>query len=87
MDKKTEQAAAAAGKTPGVVEKLDQLLTGPNDRAFVVCSFRDCIHNTNGECSIYTMFDVPPMKPCDKYFARAAGEGAKGEETGGTDLA
>lgn len=68
-----ERIAAAAGANPDVVEKLDRLLTGPNDRAYLVCTFMDCTHNLKGECSIYTVHDVLPMKtgvPCERYKAR-----------------
>jgi hypothetical protein len=73
MDDKLEQVAAAAGRNPDIVEKLDQSLTGPNDRAYVVCTFLDCKHIIKGQCTIYTVQDVLPMKtgvPCDRYEAR-----------------
>jgi hypothetical protein len=73
MDDKLEQVAAAAGRNPDIVEKLDQSLTGPNDRAYVICTFLECKHSIKGQCTIYTVQDVPPMKtgvPCDRYEAR-----------------
>ena len=69
MDDKLEQLAVSAGKNQTLADKLDQVLTGPNDRAFLVCIYRECEHNIKGECSIYTVSDVPPMKPgapCDR---------------------
>lgn len=53
-----------------IVAKLDNILTGPNDRAFVVCSLADCNLNKKGQCTIFTLHDVPRMKtgqPCDSY--------------------
>ena len=73
MDAKLEQVAIAAGKDPDVVDKLDQVLTGPNDRAFVVCVYNDCKHLEHGRCTIFTVQDVPKMKrnvPCERYEAR-----------------
>jgi len=86
MDDKMEQIAAAAGKDPGLADKLERILTGPNDRAFMVCSCRDCTHNVKGECIIYTVMDVPRMKPgapCDSYEVKSPGSGEKGDEVGG----
>ncbi|HEX9022219.1 MAG TPA: hypothetical protein VF799_00095 [Geobacteraceae bacterium] len=84
MDDKLERIAAEAGKSPALADKLDQLLTGPNDRAFLVCVYRECEQNVKGECSIYTVSDVPPMKPgspCDSYRA-APPDGAEDKKEG-----
>lgn len=62
--------AAATGMDVDVVKKLDSILTGPNDRAFVVCTATDCKKNKKGQCTIFTLLDVPRMKtgqPCDKF--------------------
>ena len=70
MDEKTEQMAALAGTNSDIAEKLDQMLTGPNDRAYVVCSYADCELHLKGRCTIYTVRDVPRMKtggPCSGY--------------------
>ncbi len=70
---KLEQLSAAVGKNPEIAEKLDQLLTGPNDRAFLVCEFDNCKFNDKGRCSIYAVQDVPKMRPnapCDRYEPR-----------------
>lgn len=73
MEDELTHVAAAAGKNTDVVDKLDRILVGPNDRAFVVCSFADCTYNIKGQCTIYAVLDVPSMKrnkPCDRYQAR-----------------
>lgn len=74
MGVKLEQLSAAVGRNVDIAEKLDQILTGPNDRAFLVCEFDDCKFNLNGRCSIYAVRDVPKMKTkeaCDRYEARS----------------
>lgn len=72
MTTKQERVAAAVGKNHDIVEKLDQLLTGPNDRAFVICDFEECKSNAKGRCTVYTVRDVPRMRtaPCSNYEAR-----------------
>ena len=70
MDEQLKQVAAMAGSNADVAKKLNQILVGPNDRAYVVCSLMDCKINLKGHCTIYTVLDVPRMKtgqPCDKY--------------------
>ncbi|MCM0080069.1 hypothetical protein L4X63_00535 [Geomonas sp. Red32] len=70
MGDELRQVAMVAGMDKDVVEKLDQLLTGPNDRAFVVCTYTDCQINIKGRCTIFTVMDVPKMKtgqPCQRY--------------------
>ena len=76
MNDELKSVAALAGSNADVVNKLNQILVGPNDRAYVVCSLLDCKVNTRGRCTIYTVLDVPRMKtgqpgqvgqPCDKY--------------------
>lgn len=74
MNDKLTHVAALAGSNADVVNKLDQLLAGPNDRAYVICTFSDCKLNIKGQCTIYTVLDVPRMKtgkPCDRYEASA----------------
>jgi hypothetical protein len=86
MNDKIERIAAAAGKNSALVDKLEQTLTGPNDRAFLLCTCLDCTHNDKGVCTIYTMLDVPRMKPaapCDNYKVKSPGGGEKGDEAGG----
>ena len=70
MDKKRQQAAVTIGSHPEVAEKLDQLLTRPADRAYLVCTFLECIQNDQGVCTIYTVTNPPPGSrtgPCEKY--------------------
>jgi hypothetical protein len=70
MEDERTHVAVAAGKNTEVAEKLERILAGPNDRAFVVCSLTDCVHNLKGSCTIYAVLDVPSMKrdkPCEKY--------------------
>ena len=70
MTDKMTLIAAAAGMNSEIVNKLEQVLTGPNDRAYVVCTYSDCKLNIAGRCTIFTVLDVPRMKtgqPCDKY--------------------
>ena len=72
MNIKLEQLSAV-GRNPDIAEKLDKLLTGPNDRAFLICEYSDCKFNEKGRCSIYAVQDVPKMKtkaPCDSYQPR-----------------
>ena len=83
MDDKMEQIAATAGKDPALRDKLEQILTSPNDRAFLVCTYLDCKHNAKGECTIYTVMDVPRMKPgapCDRYAVNSPGGGENGND-------
>lgn len=71
MDEKLKQVAYAAGTDPDVIEKLDQVLNGENDRAFIICSYHDCTNNSQGRCTIFAVQDVPKMKrtaPCERYM-------------------
>lgn len=70
MSSKMEKAAAVIGRQTDVVEKLDSLMNCPNDRAYIVCSFLDCVHNVTGECTIFTVLDPVARaedQPCSKY--------------------
>jgi hypothetical protein len=70
MDDELTNMAVTAGKNVQVAKKLDQILVGPNDRAYVVCTFLDCKLNIKGHCTIYAVLDVPRMKtnePCGSY--------------------
>ena len=70
MDEKLARIAVLAGSNDEIADKLDKVLTGPNDRAYVVCSYADCELHLNGRCTIYTVRDVPRMKtggPCSSY--------------------
>ncbi len=70
MDEKLARMAALAGSNEEIAEKLDAVLAGPNDRAYLVCGYADCKLHLNGRCTIYTVLDVPRMKsgaPCKSY--------------------
>lgn len=70
MEDELTNIAATAGKNTYVADKLDELLIGPNDRAYVVCTTLDCKLNIKGHCTIYAVLDVPRMKttePCKNY--------------------
>ncbi|KAF0220217.1 MAG: hypothetical protein FD174_1456 [Geobacteraceae bacterium] len=59
MGKNLEVVAAAIGRDKDVVDKLSQELTGPRDRAYMVCSALECKHNVKGRCTIYTVTNPP----------------------------
>jgi hypothetical protein len=74
MDDKLRTMAATVGMNSDIAEKLDQVLVGPNDRAYVMCTYTDCKLSMKGRCTIFTVLDVPRMKtgaPCDRYEALA----------------
>jgi hypothetical protein len=74
MDDHLKHMAMTVGLNADIAEKLDQVLVGPNDRAYVMCSFLDCKLSSKGRCTIFTVLDVPRMKtgePCDRYEALA----------------
>jgi hypothetical protein len=70
MEEKLAAVAAAAGMDSVVAVKLDWILAGPNDRAYVLCTAADCGPGSERQCTIFTLLDVPRMKreaPCGKY--------------------
>jgi BioD-like phosphotransacetylase family protein len=70
VDKKLEEIAAQIGRNQRIAEVLDTILDIPADRAYVVCSYLDCRHNSKGRCIIYTVTQPqqPAMgQPCDRY--------------------
>jgi hypothetical protein len=74
MNDKMRLMAATVGRNADIAEKLDQVLVGPNDRAYVMCTYSDCKLSVKGRCTIFTVLDVPRMKtgqPCDRYEALA----------------
>jgi hypothetical protein len=74
MDERMKHMAEAVGMNSDIAEKLDQVLVGPNDRAYVMCTYSDCKLSVKGRCTIFTVLDVPRMKtgqPCDRYEALA----------------
>jgi len=73
MDNRLSHMAQVVGMNPDIAEKLDQVLVGPNDRAYLMCSYLDCKLSVKGRCTIFTVLDVPRMKtgqPCDRYEAQ-----------------
>jgi hypothetical protein len=65
-----EKTAAAVASQPDVAEKLDSIMTCPNDRAYVICKEADCLHNIKGECTIFTVLDEIARRngePCTRY--------------------
>ncbi|MBI1922434.1 MAG: hypothetical protein HYS23_15285 [Geobacter sp.] len=73
MDSKLDQIAISIGSDPDVAERLDKVLQNPRDRAWIICSFRDCVNNIKGECTIYTVASPParePGKPCSSFEKR-----------------
>ena len=72
MDIKLEHLSAAVSRNTEIAETLDTILSGPNDRAFLICDFTDCKFNVTGRCNIYAVQDGPRMKtkPCERYQPR-----------------
>jgi hypothetical protein len=73
-DERLKHMAVSVGMNTDIAEKLDQVLVGPNDRAYLMCSYLDCKLSSKGRCTIFTVLDVPRMKtgaPCDRYEALA----------------
>ncbi|GFO69469.1 hypothetical protein GMLC_30480 [Geomonas limicola] len=69
-DDKLKYMASSVAQNADIAEKLDKVLVGPNDRAYVMCSYTDCTLSSKGRCTIFTILDVPRMKtgqPCDRY--------------------
>lgn len=70
MKSKNDELAAAVASQQEVVDRLDELMTCPTDRAYIICTYRDCINNVKGECTIFTILD--PLlhgtdSPCSSY--------------------
>ena len=55
MGKKIGEIRAKIGSDPGIAEVLDHILTGPDDRAYIVCQESGCRKNIKGRCSIHTV--------------------------------
>ena len=65
-----EDVAAAIGRNEEIAEMLDTLMTAAADRAYVVCSFSECLNNANGHCSIHLVRGeraVPGKGRCADY--------------------
>ena len=50
-----ESVAALIGRNQDIVDILDEVLSGPDDRAYIVCSTVACSSNVQGRCSIHTV--------------------------------
>jgi len=69
MDKRLEMAAAI-GDSNELVDKLEEMLQRPGDRAYVVCDFRECRNNRQGRCTVYLVTNLPERSgegPCVSY--------------------
>lgn len=61
MDKKMETIVATIGRNREIVDMLDGVLTGPGDRAYIICSAEECINNVQGRCSIHAVKCQPEI--------------------------
>jgi hypothetical protein len=55
MDREMEKVVASIAVNREIVEKLDEVLSGPGDRAYIVCSVEECRNNLLGHCTIHTV--------------------------------
>jgi hypothetical protein len=55
MVRKNEEIAGLLGRNQDVVDMLETLLTGPDDRAYIVCSAVECRNNVQGRCTIHAV--------------------------------
>ena len=55
MVSKKEEIAGMIGRNRDIVDLLDNLLTGCDDRAYIICSAAECGNNKQGRCSIHTV--------------------------------
>ena len=55
MDKIKKDIGALIGRNQEIVDILDGILTGPDDRAYVMCAADECRHNVKGQCTIHTV--------------------------------
>ena len=53
MKRSKEAVAAAVGRNEELADMLDTLMSAAADRAYVVCSFSECLNNVNGHCTIH----------------------------------
>jgi hypothetical protein len=52
---KMEVVAAMIGRNQDLVDILDEVLSGPDDRAYILCSTVACSNNIKGQCTIHTV--------------------------------
>jgi hypothetical protein len=65
-----EEIAALIVRNQDIVDILDNVLTGPEDRAYVICSATECRNNVKGRCIIHTVTsrgDILPNGRCPDY--------------------
>lgn len=55
MNKKLDKVVASIAGNKEIVDLLDVILSGPDDRAYIVCSAEECRNNVQGRCSIHTV--------------------------------
>ena len=55
MSGKMEDVAALIGRNQDIVDILDEVLSGPEDRAYIVCEAVACRNNAQGHCTIHTV--------------------------------
>ncbi len=55
MTGKMEAVAALIGRNQDIVDILDEVLSEPDDRAYIVCSTVACRNNRQGRCTIHTV--------------------------------
>jgi len=72
MTEKVEEIIAKIGSNRQIGDILEEILTGPDDRAYIVCLADDCKKNIKGRCSIHTVQgqrDIPAISRCRDYEA------------------
>lgn len=70
MDKDFDKVAVALSDNSELVDKLEEMLQEPRDRAYVVCQFLDCRHNVKGHCTVYLVTNPPERHgngPCVSF--------------------
>lgn len=55
MDKVMKEIGAMIGTNQEIVDILDGVLTGPDDRAYLICSSEECRNSVTGRCTIHTV--------------------------------
>jgi len=55
MNRDMEKVIASLVANREVVDTLDAVLTGPGDRAYIVCSAEECRNNHLGHCTIHAV--------------------------------
>jgi hypothetical protein len=70
MNRKLEKVVASIAVNREIVDKLDEVLTGPGDRAYIVCSAEECRNNVQGHCTIHAVKcsrEIPGSGRCRDY--------------------